>query len=253
MSKLSMNTIEEILMKISRLFGVIVLTFTLLVLTVLTLSIVVDSISKAMEKTVPDVKFYMSDFVADKDEELPSNQIRPESLDSVFAKNAVESMKPSYTKALNSYLSENEERLFRNEETREEQKANFIETHLARFTTNSERSISYILRQFYDEEVYSYYVQGLINYLETAENADLNVYSAANGYPYNNITNSKVFSKYNDEFASQMRTIKSKQDKGGWESMLSSFSIYAAIFFLINIFILVSVMFAIVRIEKKMK
>lgn len=247
-----MEKFEEILLRVSRVFGAIVLTLTLVGILVITVSLVKEWAVKITEQTVPDVKFYKSDFVKEPDV-LPGAVARPEPRPQIYAKKVSGAIKASFEKNLDTYISKNDDKLFDPGDKKEERKADYKKSKMEGFIANTEKTVSYILGESYKENIYDLYVSGLLDYFKKAETAGLDIYSA-DGYPVSGIYYSAVFQRYNDEFNKQYRSLQDKgENKGGYEALISKASTAAAVFFLIMIFLFVSVMFAIIRIEKKMK
>lgn len=245
-----MNKIEELLLKISRIFGVFVLGITFLIILFLTVVLISDSLGKLTAQKYPEVKFYQSDFVEEKTK-LPDNHVRPDKPEVKYAKLIVKNITGPYKAKLNSYIAKNEENLFPYEATRDEQKKKYEDNRIDVFTAKSQKSIEYILGSRIPEKFYSEYYDSLFKYFKEAEDASIEIYTS-NGIPVSNIYSSPVFSKFNQEFINQVSKLEKGSKSGGLTDILENAAVYAALFFLITIFLMVSVMFAIIRIEKKM-
>ena len=118
-----MDRFEELMLKISRVFGIALMSVTLLVITVIVLGLLVNFASGLLRQTTPKVKFYKSDYIEKAEEAaLESGDKRPEEKYVILARDAVDSLMPMFTRRLDAYISSEGEKLFPDEETRAEKK-----------------------------------------------------------------------------------------------------------------------------------
>lgn len=97
------------------------------------------------------------------------------------------------------------------------------------------------------------YVRGLEDYLDSAEKAGLETVSY-NQTPMGDFASSPLWSVYHREFDRELTRIKSKaKDGSDMMGLAAKAGIYAALFMLIFCFLLLGVLFSIMRIEKKMQ
>jgi hypothetical protein len=245
-----MEKFEEIMLKISKIFGLVLLSFTLLLIGTLIIVQIIMSGAKLFEKKTPKVTFKKYDFV--EASRQPGDEARPESKTAFMAKDAVAELKPLYEKKVDAYLQEKSEELFKNANTREEKKANYRNDRLSSFETGSQNSLNNVIQDL-EEKFQKPYVNGLVKYMKEADNEGIEAFTQ-NKVPIASIGYSKVFYKYNQEFSRQMREIKARDHSdSGVQGLLEKSAVYIVLFFLISIFLMVSVMFAIIRIEDKIK
>ncbi|HOT43840.1 MAG TPA: hypothetical protein PLM53_05255 [Spirochaetota bacterium] len=245
-----MNKFEEIMLKISKIFGLALLSCTLLLIVTLIIVQIVMSGAKLLEKKTPKVTFQKYDFVEASRQTV--DEARPERKTAIMVKDAVAEMKPLYEKKVDAYLQEKSEELFKNANTREEKKASYRNDKVASFETGSQNSLNNVIQDL-EEKFRKPYVAGLVKYVKEADNEGIEAFTQ-NKVPVASIAYSKVFYKYNQEFSRQMREIKAReQSDSGIQGLLEKSAVYIMLFFLISIFLMVSVMFAIIRIEDKIK
>jgi len=96
------------------------------------------------------------------------------------------------------------------------------------------------------------YAKGLVKYLEEADSSGIEVFTH-DGVPAQWLAYNRAYAKYNAEFNRQMWSIRNENKETSVADMVAKAGVYAALFFVISIFLFISMMFAIMRIEKKMK
>ncbi len=249
-----MKKFEELLLKISRFFGLILMSLVLLLITILFIVVIVNKGSMLFEKSTPDVRFYKSDFIeSGKEKDLSRNQIRPESEVRIIARSGAERLKPKFEEKLNAYIEKEKENLFRNSETQEKEISDFRENRIKGFVDNTESYIVNVLLYNYKEDLHKAYVYGLVDYINEADEQGVEVFTQ-NGTPVSTIAYSRVVNKYNQEFNSQKNEINQRSEEStGVANMIGNAALYGSILFFITIFLFISIMIAILRIENKMK
>jgi len=89
------------------------------------------------------------------------------------------------------------------------------------------------------------------SYLKNASQANVEVVSN-NKFPVYSIADSKEYRKFHSEYWKQRSEIeKSNSKNAGWEGMLQNGAVYLGGFSLIMIFLVLAMMFSIIRIENK--
>ncbi len=244
-----MEKFEQIMMKISKVFGLILMSFTLLLIAVSLVVFLLGVGGKFFERTVPSVSFDKADFsespkvIAAGIEGMTGHERMK-----FFAERGARNLAPMYESRLDAYMEREKENLFKNEETRAEDMTKYKKTRTDAFVENTWRLFyGYIsnLSRKYEEP----YVEGAVSYIKAAENSGFEALTN-NKVPVNSLYNSRVLKKYNEIFAQQMREIEGRSSGG---SFFMSMAGYGTAMGLIFTFLMLSVMFAIIRIEKKMK
>ncbi|MBN2077458.1 MAG: hypothetical protein JW838_00735 [Spirochaetes bacterium] len=247
-----MDRFEELMLKISRVFGIVLMSVTLLVITVIVLGLLVNFASGLLKQTTPKVKFYKSDYIEETEEAaLESGDKRPEEKYVLLARDAVDSLMPMFTKRLDAYISSEGENLFPDDETRAEKKKAFKEEKEKAFETNTLNLLRSAISE-YQEDFQKPYAKGLVKYLEEADSSGIEVFTR-DGAPALWLAYNRAYAKYTAEFNRQAWRIRNEDKEAGVADMVAKAGVYGALFFVISIFLFISMMFAIMRIEKKMK
>ncbi len=242
-----MQNIEDLLMKLSRLFGTLLMGLTLLLISIFLLVLVSRTVGSCFQKKHPDVTFYLSDFKSAAEMPRGVEPVKkPLSREAKLAERFVEKeLLPGYRKAVDAYLAK---------EKAAEDPAKVAEARklaVEAFTAGSRASMERTL-QGIDEKQQDAYVDGLADYIESAGKAGLEVLTVR-GIPLSSFAQSGLWTKFHRDFNEQLAEIKKKQgDSDSMTALAGSAAIYAALFMLVLCFLLLGVLFSIMRIEQKM-
>ncbi|MCB1167467.1 MAG: hypothetical protein KDK33_15005, partial [Leptospiraceae bacterium] len=100
------------------------------------------------------------------------------------------------------------------------------------------------------------FLEGLEDYLNEADENSILVYTQKNwegkDIPIGSINQSKAFQVYRQEFLAQMKEIKQRKDEEGLTGLLKNVAFYMALFAGIFTYLMIALLFSILRIEKHM-
>jgi hypothetical protein len=245
-----MNKFEELMLKISKVFGLVLMSVTLFCIVIITAVLLFNYGAKIFEKKTPSVSFNKYDFI--EASQLPANEAAPESKTKSMAKDAVNELKPLYEKKVDAYIQEKSADLFPKEETRDEKQKEYKNDRMTAFEKTNMEVFDNMIQEF-QEKYQKSYIKGLVKYFKEADKEGIEVFTQ-NKAPITSLGYSRVLYKFNQEFNRELREIKSRDESdSGWQGMIAKSAIYISLFSFITIFLFISVMFAIVRIENKMK
>lgn len=236
-------------MQIARILGVIMMSIVLVVIVILGFAKVVSGLADLFARDTPDVEFYKSDFVPEEERAaLDQDSKRPpepgeEDLDEFFA-----ALMKHYGSAVSSYAAENE-----NVDS-SRMKENFERLSRAHFAYSGDFSLSS------DEEATERreaFLEGYLGYLEEAKENGIPLFTQKNWegkrVPVGAIGQAQSYKVFSAEFKRQMRQIEKREDGDDLSSMLGSALYYMAIFGGVVTFLMIALMFSILRIENHLK
>lgn len=241
-----MDEIEDLLMRVARIFGLAVMGLTLASGGTSVLVISYRSVASVFQQKHPEVKFYSGDFqnpnVQGATVEIPADDI-----DARLSSTVLEEIVPAYRALTESYINKKAEDLGLKEQA-DRQKA--LEDRVKAFRTSSDAALKQTLSTVEADEKKNF-ANGLVEYMEDAKQNGVEPYSDGTT-PVANIYYSAAFQKYFQKFNAQLAILK-KKDGDSVSSMIDRAIPYLGLVGCVMVFLLQAMMFAIFRIEKKMK
>ncbi|MBP7583673.1 MAG: hypothetical protein KBA61_06545 [Spirochaetes bacterium] len=245
-----MEKFELVMMKISKVFGLVLMSVTLALICVFLLILLVGFGAKFFARSTPSVSFDRSHFVESPREQAVSdvNRMSGNERMNFLAESGAKRLAPMYEARVDDYMEREKENLFKDAETRADDMAKYKKTKTDNFVDNTRRVFYGFIGELprkYEEP----YIDDVVDYIKDAEKAGIETLTEQKT-PVASLYNSKVLKKFNEEFRLQMREIDGRSSGGFF---LMSMAGYGTVMGLIFTFLMLSVMFAIIRIEKKMK
>lgn len=241
-----MDRIEDMLMRVARIFGLAVMGLTLALAGIFVLVISYRAAASVFQQRHPEVKFYSGDFqnpnVQGATIEIPADDI-----DAHLSSTVLEEIVPAYRAFTESYINMKAEGLGLKDQA-DRQKA--LEDRVKAFRTSSDAALKQTLAAVEADEKKNF-ANGLVDYLEDAKQSGVEPYSDG-ATPIANIYYSAAFQKYFQKFNAQLAILK-KQEEESVASIVARGSMYLGLAGCVLVFLLQAMMFAILRIEKKMK
>lgn len=245
-----MERFEQFMMKASRVFSLIAMSFLFLIIAIVIIVMVLGYASEFLKPSIPNVDFDKSQFTETK-------AARPSNIDTMtgeermnfLASNAAKALRPKYEQRLTEYMEKEKEKLFTNEETRATDMEKYKKDKADMFEENSKRVFYYSIANL-QKKYEKPYIDQAVEYILEADEASIEVFTD-NKVPVTTLANSKVLRKFNELFLAQIRQIESNQSSSG-STLISTIGLIV-LFGLIFTFLMFSIMLAIIRIEKKVK
>lgn len=245
-----MERFELFMMKISRVFSLSAMTIIFLVICIVLIFMFFGYGSQLLKPSVPDVSFSKSYFTesptpAKADIATMTGEERMNFLASKGAK----ALRPAYEKRLAEYMDREKSKLFTNEETAAADMEKYKKDKSDAFEENTKRVFYYSINNLpkkYEEP----YISQAVEFILDADKSGTEAFTD-NNIPISTLAGSKVLRKFDELFRAQMRQIESDQGSGG-STLISTIGL-AILMSLIFIFLMFSIMLAIIRIEKKLK
>ncbi|MCB1139029.1 MAG: hypothetical protein KDK23_09750 [Leptospiraceae bacterium] len=244
-----MEKIESTLMQIARVIGVVMMSIVLVVIVIMGVAKFFSAIGDLFARDTPDVEFYKSDFVpAQEVGSLDETQTRPpepgqKDLDAFF-----ETLLEEYGKVVGKYAMDNEggdvDRMV----------GNFEQLSRNHFAYSGDFSLS---SDDEASEKRQAFLEGYLEYLEEAKESGIPILTQKNwegkNVPVASLPQSQSYKVYSSEFRRQMKEIKGKEGADDLSGMLNSALYYMAIFGGVVTFLMIALMFSILRIENHLK
>lgn len=252
--------LENILMELARGFGAVLMSITLAVLTVVLLVFLaykgyqgIKKVGSVFERSSPRVVFYKSDFAQMSEEvrqSISSSDRRPEEPERILARSAVMELMPLYQKSVDDFLRSRAEQYGL---VSSEDRSKFRDAKIEEFKNeNGNVTVVTNILSALEEKFQSDYADKMVKYMEEAQKSGVDPFPDGNANLYYNA----VRGKFHELYMQDLREINARNsgDKSSdMADLIGSASIYAAVFFLVIIFLMQTIAFSMSRIEKKMK
>lgn len=241
-----MDKLEDFLMRVARIFGLVVMAITLSFAGIFVIVIAYRGTVAMFRQTHPKVEFYPADF---KTQSVPTDSIElaADDTDGQMSAMVLEEIMPAYKTETEKYLNKKADDLGLKEQA-DRQKA--LEDRVKAFRTSSDASLRQTFGLIRADEKKNF-ANGLADYMEDAQKGGIEPYSDG-GAPISNIYYSAAFQKFVQKFNAQLVNLR-KDDDDSVTAMLGRAATYLGLVGCIMVFLLQALMFAILRIEKKMK